>query len=376
MFHHRLKLPVAGLWAISLTLALPSVRACSVPVFRYALERWPADLFEVVVFHRGDLNAEAKAALEMLDKSAVTGQGYGNYNLRAVDLDSAPDPGLLKLWKTQEGAKPPWMVVLYPARWGLPSAAWSGPLSTASTAAALDSPLRRQIAQRLVKGDVAVWVLLESGDSKKDDAAASLLQGMIDDLCKNLKLPSPFFADEDAEDDFAGSDLQVSFGLLRVSRSEPKEQPFVSMLLNTEDDLRTFSEPIAFAVFGRGRILYALVGKGINKDTIAETCMFLAGPCSCQAKAQNPGVDMLMCIDWDAAIMGQLVSAAETPPLTSLPSLPSQAASVTKHAKPVHEAEVPQAPSALVRNALLAVAAGLAILAAAALWLGRGYKRG
>ena len=35
-----------------LTIALASVAiACQVPVFRYALERWPADNYELVVLH-------------------------------------------------------------------------------------------------------------------------------------------------------------------------------------------------------------------------------------------------------------------------------------------------------------------------------------
>ena len=42
----------------------------------------------------------------------------------------------------------------------------------------------------------------------------------------------------------------------------------LQMLLNTEDDLKTMKEPMAIPVFGRGRALYALVGKGINEETI------------------------------------------------------------------------------------------------------------
>ena len=37
---------------LAFLLAVPA-RACNVPVFRYALERWPADRYEVTVFHRG-----------------------------------------------------------------------------------------------------------------------------------------------------------------------------------------------------------------------------------------------------------------------------------------------------------------------------------
>ena len=41
--------------AVIFLLLTGASRACNVPVFRYALERWAADHFEVVIFHRGPL---------------------------------------------------------------------------------------------------------------------------------------------------------------------------------------------------------------------------------------------------------------------------------------------------------------------------------
>ena len=38
--------------------------ACSVPVFRYALELWPPDEYEVVLFHQGSLTEEQKQLIE------------------------------------------------------------------------------------------------------------------------------------------------------------------------------------------------------------------------------------------------------------------------------------------------------------------------
>ena len=35
-----------------------AVLACQIPVFRYALERWQPDPYEVVVIHRGSLSPE------------------------------------------------------------------------------------------------------------------------------------------------------------------------------------------------------------------------------------------------------------------------------------------------------------------------------
>ncbi len=55
----------------------------------------------------------------------------------------------------------------------------------------LDSPARRDIARRLMKGDSIVWVLLESGDTERDDTAATTLQTQLRRLEKDLQLPDP-----------------------------------------------------------------------------------------------------------------------------------------------------------------------------------------
>ena len=36
--------------------------ACSIPVFRYAMERWPADYYEGIVIHKGPLADDNPAA--------------------------------------------------------------------------------------------------------------------------------------------------------------------------------------------------------------------------------------------------------------------------------------------------------------------------
>ena len=77
---------LAGLW-----LCAGPARACNVPVFRYALERWPAAPYEVFVFHRGPLSAEDQAALEHLKKLGRADSGEGCINLCVADLGGTPD---------------------------------------------------------------------------------------------------------------------------------------------------------------------------------------------------------------------------------------------------------------------------------------------
>jgi hypothetical protein len=115
-------------------------------------------------------------------------------------------------------------------------------------------------------------------------------------------------------------DLKIAFSIVPLSRDDPAEAAFREMLLGCEPGLKEETGPMAFPIFGRGRVLCALVGEGISKLNIEEVCGFVSGPCSCIVKYQNPGVDMLMDVQWDAALMGEesAIPEVKPPPLTGL----------------------------------------------------------
>ena len=117
-----------------------------------------------------------------------------------------------------------------------------------------------------------------------------------------------------------------------MSRTDPAEKLLVETLLSTEPDLRGRDEPMAFPVFGRGRVLYALVGAGVNAENVRHTLDFLVGGCSCTIKRENPGVDLLLTADWGRSSRrtpeetSGLSAAAEIVPLTPLPRKPARPA--------------------------------------------------
>ena len=43
----------------------------------------------------------------------------------------------------------------------------------------------------------------------------------------------------------------------------------------------------------------------LNADLIHDLTEFLCGACSCQVKEQNPGFDLLLSTDWNAALFGE-----------------------------------------------------------------------
>jgi len=132
-----------------------------------------------------------------------------------------------------------------------------------------------------------------------------------------LKLPE--IDHEDLSDLAADPEtLRIRFSAVRLSRDDVQESAFRDMLLHVEHDLLDepyLDQPMAFPMFGRGRALYALVGDGVAPDLIREACEFLTGACQCTVKAENPGVDILMKIDWDSFIEPTETVDTSLPPL-------------------------------------------------------------
>ena len=409
-------------------LSAGGAEACSTPVFRYALERWPSDYFPAVVFHRGELSAESKRVLEVF---RTAGEENGaNVGVYPVDLDKALDKGTAELWQRHKSMPLPCLAVTYSLPYSgrgrrryaddpFPPTVWAGELTEANARALIDSPVRKEIARRILGGDSAVWVILEPEPTGLDQAVrpvakriayspiALVLAGVlmavgiggyvllgggrstssyprlamialmgaavltaltalsledaraeaVEKLAaetkpadsgpvdlktaegiatKTLAEAEKIFArDAPAEPGppslpvppgygppVAPANLKVAFSTVRISRGDPAERMFVAMLLHSEKDLLSeefAGEPMVFPVFGRGRLLWVLVGKGINRDNILESCDYITGACSCEVKFQNPGLDLLVSKDWDKALFETMVEDDPEPDLRGIP---------------------------------------------------------
>lgn len=296
-----------------------SAMACSVPVFRYALEHWNADACQAVIFYRGALTPEQEALARDLGPEGLAGELKANLVVHRLDVgqDLPPDAGTY--WQEDTKRPLPWLAVNFPQGSRAKELIWAGPLNRQSLKRLLDSPARQQVSQRLGQGESAVWVMIESGDKAKDEATAELLKTRLGYLMENLELPKL-----EAQDIANGlvsvgqEGLRLAFSTIRLSRSDDEEQAFIRMLLGTEAGLLDTKEPVVFPVFGRGRSLYALVGQGIRRETIDQAATFLIGKCSCQVKDQNPGVDLLMGAHWDKMLQTQSAALPDLPSLKEL----------------------------------------------------------
>ena len=61
------------------------------------------------------------------------------------------------------------------------------------------------------------------------------------------------------------------------------------MLMQSESDLEELDQPIAFPVIGRGRVLYALVGKGIYKENDRNGQQICSWPMLMSSKRSKSG---------------------------------------------------------------------------------------
>jgi len=61
---------IAVITATLFILSPSSAYACSTPVFRYAMERWPADYYEGVLIHKGPLADDDPASVLLQDEQA------------------------------------------------------------------------------------------------------------------------------------------------------------------------------------------------------------------------------------------------------------------------------------------------------------------
>ena len=102
--------------------------------------------------------------------------------------------------------------------------------------------------------------------------------------------------------------LKIHFSTIAVSRNDPEEEIFISMLLKHSPRMRSITDqPIAIPIFGRGRVLEGMIGEDITLEHTLGASSYLCSACSCQVKEENPGLDMLMAVKWDDHMLGSLI---------------------------------------------------------------------
>ena len=320
-----------------------AVHACSIPVFRYALDRWPADRFQLEVSPADAQKEDVASFLRNFTDSMPL-------NLTVVRSKDAANSHLS-----------------YPHAEAAAAMPWSGSLDAAALAQITDSPARAEIARRILAGETTVWVLVESGKKEDDDRAAASLEKRLRYLEQASQIP-PIDPNDPSSKLGPGPALGVRFSLVRIHHDDPAEEVFLKMLAGPKASEAPSTGAWIAAVFGRGRALGAWPSDGFGDEQIDEVCFFLLGACSCEVKRLNPGWDLLISTDWDEQLrlaeetrLATPVPEGQTPPKPATPVLPE---TVTFH--PATLATAPTDETGKSRTPIFIIGAALGLVALAA----------
>ncbi len=311
-----MKRPLFAILAFALISS--AAYACNIPVFRYALERWQPDVCELIVFHDGPLTAEQQAWIRTFQSQSADKGGDANTDVRLSNVAAEIQPALKALWaglKHGDRLELPYVVVR--SRTGSQrltglKSIWRGPLASAMRSAVVDSPVRKELAKRLLAGDSIVWLMVRS----QDDARNNALREMVSEQCEQLsaKIELPDGIGLPGSELFSDVPLTVKFTLLEIDPADPKEQLLVRLFTAYQPDAIAEGQPLIVPVFGRGRALEVIPADELDARLMEDLTLFLCGACSCQVKEQNPGFDLLLSANWERELFGE---SGGRPPLNS-----------------------------------------------------------
>ncbi|MCH8922978.1 MAG: hypothetical protein IIA67_07500 [Planctomycetes bacterium] len=288
--------------------------ACSTPVYRYAMYRWQRAPYEVFYLHQGETPPQDAAVNKSLAALSSNGPAEGkSANVRFTSLDisdkavlASLPPELQATLKKHKDKPLPWHVIYTPG--------WTelhvGRLDEKSTKTLADSPARKKMNKLLSDGAPCVLVLVPG----KDEAVNKSAREHIATTIKNAA-QGKFTPPEDPLEATLGQPPAGPGGgkpakakkktklpdvaTITVKRDDSQEQWLLRCLMQAEGDLGKFKdEAMVFAVYGRARVMPPCIGKGITPQNLGDYVVFSMGPCSCEVKDQNPGMDLLSQWDW------------------------------------------------------------------------------
>ncbi len=332
------------------------VYACSVPVFRYALERWKPDTYKGIYIYRGELSEQDQKLIDQLNKASSV-EAALNLIIRPVNLDTFSKDKLKDLLKGPIPDKLPLLALWYPGQMNKTPPFLKEIPSPSFVKELIGSPKRKQIAESLLNSDSVVWVFIPSGNKKKDESALSLIRQELDLALKKFE-KNPYTVMDGSE----RKRLSYGFPVMILSRDDSTERVLVETLMKSEPDLyKHTDEPLLFPVFGRGRSLGCLYGESITKKNLNDAVTFLSGACSCEVKNLNPGTDLLMAAPWDIVVLNSFINEGALPELTGV--MPETAEPAPdKEEPPLKEKEVNPADNISVYAVYTTALAGVILV--------------
>jgi hypothetical protein len=280
--------------------------ACNIPVFRYALERWKSDEYEIVVYHAEKLSPKDEAVVAKLESASITQGGNTNANVVRVAVENEKNADRVAEWKSiaaKTKASLPYATVQLKTNAARTIDAWHGSIEEANSFDIVDSPVRREVAKRLLNGHSVVWLLLQSYDVTENKKMAELLKEQCHDLESFIKLPEGIGAP--GSELYSEVPLLVKFSYIEIAANNPDERFLAHLIRNFHSEAVESKQPLIAPIFGRGRLLEVIPSEEFTIDLMRDLSMFMSGACSCQVKDRNPGIDLLMNRNWEVELFGE-----------------------------------------------------------------------
>ncbi len=323
--------------------------ACTIPVFRFALDRWEADKFHLVL---PQAVSKEPAVQDLL--RPLRANGKANLDI-TTSADTTQQDSVLRYSRASD------------------KQVWSGKLDAAALSAVLDSPARKKLVQQLLAGDSVIWVIADSG-SPVDVLEVERIEKRLKFLEQVASLPIQDPNDPDSQLG-PGPALKLKFTTLRLRRDDPAEQLLLRMLAGPQGTFDPATTSFAGAVFGRGRVLGAWPLAILDDASLDDACMFLVGRCGCRLKNESPGWDILLNLDWEKALPAAATTSESKPAEAQMTS--PQQPQIQAVFKPTAAELItitPDEPAVLAdkgrKGPLIAgMAAGLALLVLIPRWL-------
>ncbi len=351
-----------------LILAATLATACQVPVFRYALERWESDDYQLFLVTPKPLTPTQTQQVTEFQKKL----NHTNLKLDILDTSRLTDAQLWKLPDIDTSATTAQLALYYPKSSKNKSPILTVPFTPENLATIIESPARRDIVKHIINGSSCVWILIHQGKADDAQKIQSQLNTHLRQAEKAITIPDGIIGTAERHKITGNTDLEdvlrsaiplkISFTSLLIDRSDPAESPFIATLLaNSPPAIRQGKETLIIPVFGRGRQLPPMPASRLGYQPILNGCKYLCGACSCQVKEQNPGFDLLIRENWPShLITGLAVVDKQLPPLGGVGDITQ-----TQQKSPIPEKSTPppnQPKTSITRTIPIIIGTSIALL--------------
>lgn len=291
--------------------------ACETPVFRFALLKWVPDQYQCIVYHRAPLSMQQQAVFDRM-KSAIGSPLYLNCFTRQIGINGTISSQEKAVADSLPDGIMPCIALYHPLlRFGK-KPFFRGPVTEETVDKIIASPLRTALTNRIVSGDAGIWLLIKSGNARKNRRAEKILSASIKRMQDSCALPGQKTEEKTPHVQGTKIPFRITFSLLKLSLDDPKETLLTEYFRSIPGFPTTDDEPVAMLLFGRGRMhVPLLTGEHITDSSLTAAYRYILGMCSCVEKEQNPGEDLLMAVDWGAELAGESGPAEEMPDLIS-----------------------------------------------------------